>query len=99
LEDGEDGGALLLQWEPLGGAWNAVAGDDDPDPGERLLLEGIEAVAFSYYGVQRRGEDATWYDTWDESPLLPQLVSLELTFAEESERYWPKLSVALQAQR
>ena len=96
-DDGE-GGELLLQWEPLGGPWNTIPGEE-PDPGERVLLKGVETAALSYYGVQKRGEDAAWYDSWEDSPLLPQLISLELTFAEDSKRYWPKLVVALQAQR
>jgi len=96
--DGDEGGELLLQWEPLGGAWNTNAGDD-PDPGERVLLEGVESVTLHYYGSLRRGEDPAWHEIWDESPLLPQLLSLELKFAEDSNRYWPKLVVALRAQR
>lgn len=97
FQDGDDGGELQLQWEPLGGAWNTRPGQE-PDPGERVLLTGVETVALSYYGVQRRGEDPAWYDSWEDSPLLPQLLSLELTFAENGDRYWPKLVVALQSQ-
>ena len=98
LVSDNDKGELLIRWAPLAGEWNAIPGQDS-DPAERVLLEGVEEVVLSYYGTQRRGEDPAWYDTWEESPLLPQLVSLELGFAEESRRVWPPLIVALRAQR
>jgi general secretion pathway protein J len=95
--DGEKGG-LLLRWEPLAGAWNSVVGEE-ADPSERLLLEGVQEITIAYYGTRRRGEDPAWHDSWDKTPLLPQLITIELDFGEGSDRLWPPLTVAMRVQR
>ncbi len=66
----------------------------DEDAARRVLIEGIEAVRFRYFGAPEGDEDPRWRDAWDSVTALPALVRLELDFPSDDRRAWPELSVA-----
>jgi general secretion pathway protein J len=68
-----------------------------PDPAERSrgLLDGVRDLRFRYFGALHEGEGPGWWDTWPIPDRLPDLVSLEVAFADGDPRRWPALSVAL----
>jgi general secretion pathway protein J len=71
---------------------NAVlAGAEDAEP--TVLLDGIAAAAFSYYGAQKKDEEPEWHERW-EGELLPQLVRLRVRFPDGDGRTWPELTMA-----
>ena len=79
-----EAGRLLLRWtprhhvQPFGAA---------PVPVETVLLDGVEAVEFTYW---RAGG---WVSSW-RADKLPALVRIGLTFPPGSRRRWPPIVVA-----
>ena len=61
----------------------------------RVLIEGIEAAAFRYYGALEEDREADWHDEWTEPDRLPALVALRVTFPDGDRRVWPELVIAL----
>lgn len=61
----------------------------------RVLIEGIEAASFSYYGALDAGRKPGWHDEWTDPARLPTLVALQVTFPEGDRRPWPELVIAL----
>lgn len=57
-----------------------------------LVLGNLDAVEFSYFGPEKKGEPPRWQDTWTNPEQLPQLVRLRLKSREEG---WSDLVVAL----
>ncbi len=69
----------------------------EPEPGlggRRVLIEGIERAAFSYYGAERGEQEARWRERWDEAAGLPSLIALDIAFPRDDPRPWPRLVVA-----
>jgi general secretion pathway protein J len=60
----------------------------------RVLLRGIAAVEFSYYGGNNPQSAPAWYPHWQGRTTPPQLVRLRVLFAGQSARQWPNLIVA-----
>ena len=61
--------------------------------GERLMLEGVNRVAFRYWdGTDARG----WRDTWAPGPRLPAMI--QMNFDGGAAEGWPPISVALRNQ-
>lgn len=97
--DSGDDGALELKWtlfrpddplriEELGEEEDTLIG------GHRTLLSGVKSVRFAYYGEGDRGfSEAEWQEAWHEVDLLPNLISLNVEFAEGIEQIWPELVV------
>ena len=78
----------------LGGA--AESGEAAPETSDaRVLIEGIEAVAFRYYGALEEGREPDWHDEWTDPERLPALVALRVSFPEGDRRPWPELVIAL----
>lgn len=59
-----------------------------------LLLDGIAAARFEYFGLDDDGEVTGWQSPWPYPSRMPQLIRLDLRFTEDNRR-WPPLSVAL----
>ena len=57
-----------------------------------LVLDNLDAVEFSYFGPEKKGEPPRWQDTWTNHEQLPQLVRLRLKSRDEG---WSDLVVAL----
>lgn len=56
-----------------------------------LVLSNLDAVEFSYFGPEKRGEPPRWQDVWTNQEQLPQLVRLRLKSREAG---WSDLVVA-----
>jgi len=56
-----------------------------------LVLGGLEAVEFSYFGPEKKGEPPHWQDVWVNQEQLPQLVRVHLKSRETG---WSDLVVA-----
>ncbi len=56
-----------------------------------LVLGNLDAVEFSYFGPEKRGEPPRWQDAWTNQEQLPQLVRLRLKSREGG---WSDLVVA-----
>jgi general secretion pathway protein J len=56
-----------------------------------LVLSHLDAVEFSYFGPEKRGEPPRWQDVWTNQEQLPQLVRLRLKSREAG---WSDLVVA-----
>lgn len=63
-----------------------------------VLLEGVTAVEFRYFGRRIRREEPAWTGAWQGTTLLPRLVDLRVTFADRR-RYWPEFTAALMLAR
>lgn len=62
-----------------------VGREPDAEPlatGESRLLDGVEELAFSYYGRDEPGAKPKWMDEWPRQDSLPQLVRISLKLAE-----------------
>jgi general secretion pathway protein J len=84
LEPSEAGFALVLSWQPFGGAG---AG------GRKSLLDGILAGHFRYYGDVADGRPANWQEEWSNARALPRVVALDLSF-KDRRIAWPSLMIA-----
>lgn len=93
IREADAGPSLVLQWrlqraeEPL-----------DPEATEeqtKVLLEGVESIAFAYYGAPEGEREARWHDRWADGQRLPRLVALEVTFPRGDTRPWPRWVAAL----
>jgi general secretion pathway protein J len=83
--------ALVLSRKPTAGEATAVEGDAE----RAVLLEGVAALRWSYYGVEDGARQGAWRSEWRGQNALPKLVRLELRFADPDAPAWPALIVAL----
>jgi general secretion pathway protein J len=67
--------------------------EPDPAPEERVLLERVESLELAYFGAFRRDELPEWWEAWEGQVALPQLIQLQVRFAEDDPRRWPGLIV------
>jgi general secretion pathway protein J len=86
-----EGDELRLGWQLYHPEMDEV-GASDPVT-ERVLLEGVEKVKFSYFGALRRDPEPRWRERWEDQRALPELVRIELEFRDPS-RYWPQFVAA-----
>ena len=100
--DGDVGeeGALEMKWslfrpdDPFRIEDIGEDGEDTLVGGRRLLLRGVESIAFAYLGDSSTGLDPfEWNDTWPDTDVLPALISLKVTFVGGSQLFWPELVV------
>jgi hypothetical protein len=55
-------------------------GQIQSSPGEaQILLDGIAAARFRYYGSPQEGAPADWHEQWRNADRLPRLVGLQAT--------------------
>lgn len=71
---------------------NDAAGQD-----RVVLLHGIEDVQFGYFGALQTAEPARWHEHWRSGQRFPDLVSIDIRFAEGDRRRWQTLIVELKA--
>ena len=79
---------LVLRWRPM------AEGADGGQENESVLIEGIAAASFSYFGTSESGEIDRWRDDWYDLSRLPALVRLDIEFPKGAGRFWPALVVA-----
>ena len=61
---------------------------------QRILLENIAALEFSYYGDPERARNRDWRDDWEETDLPPDLIAVRIGFPDGDGRLWPELIAA-----
>ena len=93
LERRPEGASLIAEWRPF--ERETIASSDSAALEERVLIEGIDNLAFGYFGSPEPERPPDWHDLWLEATALPSLVRLELSFAQEDKRSWPELVAAL----
>ena len=55
------------------------------DRGERsVLFEGVEAIAFTYFGSENDFTDPKWVEAWDYAGRIPQLIRIRIKAADGS---------------
>jgi len=59
-----------------------------------VLLDGVRAVRFGYYGRRTPREPAKWHAAWRSQASLPSLVRLSVAFAGDTGTAWPELLIA-----
>ena len=71
-----------------------------PDGSDRqrvLLVAGLKAASFAYFGNQTKDDPAQWHSQWsNEAEYFPRLVQARLVAMDE-QRQWPQLNLALPA--
>lgn len=89
----------IPEWEPLaaisGAGVDSLPLDADAAGGafgRTLLLEGVQSLEISYYGVVDGDLDPDWHEEWLEQQGLPLLVRIHI---EMLDLQWPDLIVAL----
>ncbi|MCZ6720315.1 MAG: prepilin-type N-terminal cleavage/methylation domain-containing protein [Proteobacteria bacterium] len=93
LERKPEGASLIAEWRPY--ERETIALSDSAAVEERVLIEGIDDLAFGYFGSPEPERPPDWHDLWLEATTLPSLVRLELSFAQEDKRSWPVLVAVL----
>lgn len=68
--------------------WDDAFKDAEPVP----VFDGLKSASFAYFGADEVGKDPDWESDWEDKPLYPQLLKLELA---DSERDWPDMLVSL----
>jgi type II secretory pathway component PulJ len=94
---GTGDGRLEVEWAPH---YPVTRQSSEPETRRRVLLEGVDRVRFSYFGIpdrRDRSAEPGWYEQWN-SQDLPELVRMELAFSDRS-RYWPEFTVAIPSLR
>jgi len=93
------GGAEFPAWEPLPDAASLGLGSPEPDRdraagayGTTLLLDGVEALEISYFGILPGEAEGEWLEEWIEQPRLPERIRIRL---QTTTGAWPDLSVDL----
>jgi general secretion pathway protein J len=71
-----------------------LAAGGSPSSEEKTLLAGAASVEFSYFGRLRTESGAKWHDQWSRQTVLPQLLRIQVRFAEGDARRWPALVIA-----
>jgi general secretion pathway protein J len=72
-----------------------LARDEDDKVTERdVLLDGLQAVSFSYFGSDGPGDAPHWRDRWEDATRVPLLVRVALKFEKSGNRLWPEMIVA-----
>jgi type II secretory pathway pseudopilin PulG len=93
LRESSYGKALVLQRQPTAGeqvGFGFGAGAD-----ETVLVDGVLASRFTYYGLDPGVRRMQWRTEWRAQPGLPKLVRLDLQLADPAAPPWPPLVVAL----
>ncbi|MEW8505135.1 MAG: prepilin-type N-terminal cleavage/methylation domain-containing protein [Candidatus Thiodiazotropha sp.] len=71
----QEGLSLVLYFTPLDP--NATQLSLPENGGRRVLMQGLDALAFSYFGSKQDKEEVAWHDSWEaNSARYPDLVRL-----------------------
>lgn len=82
--------SLVLTERPYG---TPDMGQAEMDGHHVMLLSGVLAATFAYYGRPDGDESASWHATWNEAEM-PDLVRVDVALGAGDGRRWPALIVA-----
>lgn len=68
--------------------------DFSRDAQDVVLLQGVRALRFSYFGVKEGGQNPQWTQVWQGGTTLPRLIRVEADLAGASRASWPDLTIA-----
>jgi hypothetical protein len=92
IEPGAAGARLVLRFRALDRAGDTWPPPLDPaDFQTVVLLDGLSAAQFSYFGRAAPRDDPRWWQKWDTRPTLPSLVRLTISAGGAA---WPDVVVA-----
>ncbi|MGI9510545.1 MAG: prepilin-type N-terminal cleavage/methylation domain-containing protein [Geminicoccaceae bacterium] len=78
---------LALRWREVGA--------DDKDPDERVLVSGLSAITFAYFGTKDDVSSLpSWHSTWEDQEMLPDLIRLDVRSNRGAVAAWPPLIVS-----
>jgi len=80
-------GDLVLRWHP----WPV---DPAAPAGERVILQDVAGITIGYFGKREREKAPAWHDQWQNQIDLPDLIRVDLAFADGDDRQWPALIVS-----
>lgn len=83
---------LTIAWAPERG--QGPSASPPADAQRAILLAGVRAVTFTYFGQAKGEPQARWHRDWVDQRALPQLVRMEARLADGSAARWPILDVA-----
>ncbi|HXY99648.1 MAG TPA: prepilin-type N-terminal cleavage/methylation domain-containing protein [Stellaceae bacterium] len=83
---GEGGEKLVILARP-----ELAFGDD---ASAEVLIDGLEALSFSYYGAEGASDPPQWHDRWSDRRDFPKLIRVAARFPAGDARRWPDLVVA-----
>ncbi|MGR8932961.1 MAG: prepilin-type N-terminal cleavage/methylation domain-containing protein [Gammaproteobacteria bacterium] len=63
-----------------------------PEPEELEILTDLERLSIAYWGKKEDEEAPSWHTEWLDMPVLPELVSINITLRDQTP--WPTLVVA-----
>jgi general secretion pathway protein J len=66
---------------------------------DRTLLAGIADIRFAYFGRGEGDAEAIWHMEWPAENGLPRLVRVSVAFADDDQRQWRDLVIALRLAR
>lgn len=55
------------------------------------LLRGAASLSLGFFGRTHADPDRKWRISWDQEPVLPELVRIRVTFPDGDRRVWPEL--------
>jgi general secretion pathway protein J len=89
-DDQSAGNELAFRWRLIDDGIGLTADDVQ----ERVILDALDRIQFTYFG-RKDGRDAEpdWHSTWREQERLPELIRVDITFAEGDRNRWPPLIV------
>lgn len=83
--------ALRLHWRPPDPEHPAF--EFGAEDGQAVVVRGIEAVEFAYYGAETEDAEPDWHAAWHSEARLPRLIRLRLRPAQGEP--WPDIVAAL----
>ncbi len=84
------GRRVLLTWTPHR---HEISLAPPPAPVETELINGVDHVAFSFWGSAAPDQPAEWQTRWD-GAQAPALIRIRIGFVKDDRRRWPDLIVA-----
>lgn len=88
-----EGDALVMSLQISSG--EAHAFDFSRHTERTVIMEGVRAVHFAYFGTDVRDSNAKWWASWTGRDRLPQAVKVQIDFAGDHRAVWPELVVPL----
>ena len=92
------GDGLQLAWEPAERIDPEFAGsssDVGGVSGRRTLIDEIASLTIRYYGSDDGRRAARWRDQWSAVNRLPDLIEIEIEFANSSRPGWPTMMISI----
>jgi general secretion pathway protein J len=89
-DDRDAGGDLTFRWRIIDDGIGLTTEGVE----ERVILDALSGIRFAYSGRKPRQDTApAWHPTWRDQERLPELIRVDVAFAEVDRGHWPPLIV------